>query len=66
MGKVNEYGDLICECGNEPSIYGFYPCDIHGEEMEPLIGSDWPGLYRCDKCKKILDGETGKEVPLIP
>jgi hypothetical protein len=31
----------ICVCGNTPDQDGFYPCDATGEEMEPLIGSDF-------------------------
>jgi len=68
MEKITyEKGDeeaWICICGNMPSDAGFYPCDKNGDEMEPVIGSDWSGLYVCnDKkngsfCGRILDQAT--------
>lgn len=48
----------ICICGNTPSGGGFYPCDKEGNEMEPVIGSDWDGLYVCADCGRILHQDT--------
>jgi hypothetical protein len=48
----------VCICGNTPSDGGFYPCDKEGNEMEPLIGSDWDGLYVCADCGRIIKQDT--------
>lgn len=48
----------ICICGNTPSGGGFYPCDKEGNEMEPVIGSNWDGLYVCADCGRILHQDT--------
>lgn len=50
----------VCWCRNRPSDYGFYPCDAEGNDMEPE--GDWPGLYRCDRCGRVIEPETGKVV----
>lgn len=60
---ANHSGDkllTVCDgwrgrCGNTPNGDGFYPCDKQGEEMEPLIGSGWAGLYACARCGKIVE-----------
>jgi len=44
----------VCVCGNTPMDDGFYPCDKHGNEIEPLIGSGWDGLYVCARCGRIV------------
>lgn len=46
----------ICLCGNEPSSDGFFPCDKAGNEMEPT--PDWPDLYVCARCGRIIDPES--------
>ena len=46
----------VCVCGNTPTSQGFYPCDDKGNEVEPL--ADWPGLYFCDRCGRIIDAKT--------
>ena len=43
-----------CKCGNTCVSQGFFPCDRDGNETEPLIGSDWDGLYVCAKCGRII------------
>ncbi len=45
----------ICKCGNMPAQDGFFPCDTTGNEMEPLVGSDWKNLYVCGKCGRIIN-----------
>jgi hypothetical protein len=46
----------ICVCGNRPDSHGFYPCDKDGNEMEPT--KEWPDLYVCDSCGRIIIQET--------
>lgn len=48
----------VCLCGNMPHEDGFYPCDREGNEMEPLISSDWDGLYVCVSCGRIIHVDT--------
>jgi hypothetical protein len=48
----------LCICGNTPVDYGFYPCEEHGNEMEPSKGSGWSGLYVCDRCGRIIRQDT--------
>ena len=54
----------ICACGNTPTADGFYPCDELGNEMEPVVGSDWKGLYVCARCGRIINQETREVVGL--
>lgn len=51
-----------CLCGNTAFEAGFYTCDNKGHEMEPLIGSQWNGLYVCGECGRVIDGDTLKVV----
>lgn len=46
----------ICICGNMPHDDGFYPCDEHGDEVDP--DNRWHGLHVCDRCGRIIDQET--------
>ena len=46
----------ICICRNKPSQDGFFPCDVNGNEMEPL--ADWPGLYVCARCGRIIHPDS--------
>jgi hypothetical protein len=48
----------VCLCGNTPDSDGFFPCDKEGNEMEPVIGSAWAGLYVCGGCGRIIDVDT--------
>jgi hypothetical protein len=48
----------ICICGNRPDSDGFYPCDKSGNEMEPVKGSSWDGLYVCNQCGRIINMDT--------
>jgi hypothetical protein len=48
----------VCICENTPTDDGFYPCDEHGNEMSPVIGSGWKDLYVCARCGRIIDQNT--------
>lgn len=49
----------LCICKNTPSGDGFYPCDSHGNELEPVIGGAWDEKsYACHKCGRIIDQAT--------
>jgi hypothetical protein len=56
----------VCICKNTPSDGGFYPCDKEGNEMEPLVGSDWDGLYVCADCGRIINQDTLEVVGRTP
>ena len=57
-----EYGEFKCVCGNSPNAEGAYRCDREGNDVEPTP-DDWPGdLYRCDRCGRIFDGDTGEVI----
>jgi hypothetical protein len=45
----------ICLCGNTPDSEGFAPCEPSGKDIEPTVESGWAGLYRCDRCQRIID-----------
>lgn len=45
----------ICVCGNHAEREGFSSCDLDGNDMEPDIGSNWDGLYRCNSCGRLID-----------
>jgi len=48
----------ICICKNAPILAGFYPCNKLGNDMEPIIRSDWRRLYVCAASGRIIDQET--------
>ena len=48
----------VCQCGNEPTINGFFPCDKDGDEMLPSMGSDWENHYVCFGCGRIINADT--------
>jgi predicted RNA-binding Zn-ribbon protein involved in translation (DUF1610 family) len=56
IGTDGGDAEWVCICRNTSSDHGFVPCDARGLTMEP--GSGWGGLYRCDKCRRIIDGQT--------
>lgn len=60
--EVDADSDWICLCGNMAHLEGFYPCDAQGNAMEPTVESDWPGLYYCDRCHRIIHGNTHEVV----
>lgn len=43
-----------CECGNEPQLDGFYPCNKKGEIVEPTPDEWTSGLYRCQRCRFVF------------
>lgn len=45
--------DTPCDCGNDTSQEGFFPCDRDGNEVEPLLGVWTEPLYVCARCRKI-------------
>lgn len=48
----------VCKCGNQPNYEGFFTCSVIGEYCEPTI-EEWDGKhYLCDKCFRIIDGDT--------
>jgi hypothetical protein len=48
----------VCICGNRPDSEGFYPCDRHGKEVDPMP-EDWTtDLYVCDRCGRMIDQKT--------
>lgn len=44
----------ICLCWNTPDRDGFTPCDSSGIDEEPTLESGWDGLYRCERCLRII------------
>lgn len=58
----------VCPCGNDPHGAGLYPCDAHGNAMEPLAGSGWDGHYYCSSCGRYgsqKDRTPGGLVPVL-
>ena len=58
--KVNEISteafsdeEFLCACGNDCMGEGFFPCNEHGDVMEPLAESDWDSRYVCLSCGRI-------------
>ncbi len=49
----------VCPCGNDPGRDGFFPCDRRGEEVEPTPAAWQEPLYRCARCGRIIEQETG-------
>ena len=45
----------VCLCGNVAEEDGFATCDLLGADMEPYISSAWLGLYRCNRCYRIIN-----------
>jgi hypothetical protein len=39
-----------------PESDGFYPCHRDGNEVEP--DRSWSGFYVCNRCSRIIDGQT--------
>lgn len=57
--KETSYDWLVCQCGNQPHINGFFPCLTDGTPVEPVINGDWTdSLYVCAKCYAIYDIDT--------
>jgi hypothetical protein len=47
--------ELVCECGNEPWIHGFYAADLAtGEEVEAYPRGTWDGrTWLCAGCGAV-------------
>ena len=56
--ELNDNGAWICVCKNTPSGDGFFPCDDMGNEVEPLVGSNWNDKYICASCGRIINQYT--------
>jgi hypothetical protein len=51
--------EMTCVCGNTPAEQGFMPCLRNGHLVEPTPEAWVDGnLYRCDRCGRIIDGQT--------
>jgi hypothetical protein len=48
---------IVCLCGNEPHIEGFYPCLPTGKVIEP--DHQWDEFYYCERCHRIIDATSG-------
>jgi hypothetical protein len=49
---------LVCTCGNQPHIDGFFPCNKNGEIVEPDVGGPWiEPLYICSRCDSIYNAD---------
>lgn len=47
---------LICDCGNEPDIDGFYTCQPSGEIVAPDATGTWDNRsYLCFRCGAIYN-----------
>ena len=59
-GYINGTKDwFICNCGNEPDNDGFFSCLSTGEIVSPTLNGEWEGsLYLCERCNRIINGET--------
>ena len=61
---------LVCDCGNEPDIDGFFTCLPTGEMVSPEATGSWDNRsYLCYRCGAIYDittldqtGEASTEV----
>lgn len=56
----------ICLCGNTPDADGFTPSDVNGETIEPTTESRWDGIYRCDRCLRIIAQRNLKVINVAP
>ncbi len=58
LPQIDTDDDWRCLCGNTTEADGFFACNWAGQQMEPK--GDWPGLYVCFRCKRVVDGETSE------
>lgn len=48
-----------CLCGNQPNYDGFYSCLSDGSIVSPTQDGEWEGsLYLCERCQRIINGDT--------
>ena len=48
----------VCVCGNRPTEEGFVPCNRMGEAVAEAVEGWLYPLYLCDRCRRIIDGDT--------
>ena len=60
----------LCLCGNTPTADGFFPCDEHGNEIQPTPAAWTSGSYLCARCGRIIKqaslevvGRVNRETP---
>jgi len=50
--------DVICLCGNQPHMDGFYACNSKGEPCHDDMGNptdDWGGAFHyCQRCGQMI------------
>jgi hypothetical protein len=48
-------GDILCSCGNTPSLDGLFPCGGDGRLLTPRELTNGPPIvfYRCDRCGTV-------------
>lgn len=49
---------LVCKCGNEPHLDGFYPCLEDGTPVEPTPQLWKKNIYICARCFSVYDIDT--------
>jgi hypothetical protein len=50
---------FVCICGNQPNYDGFYSCLTDGTIVSPTLDGEWNGeTYICERCQRIIDGNT--------
>lgn len=47
-----------CICGNDTMGLGFQTCNNDGDYIEPIVSSNWSGLYACQSCGRIIDQDS--------
>ena len=65
-GNMRGCDTFLCVpgCGNTTGSFGFFPCDDAGADMDP--SGAWKNRYRCDCCRRIIDGGTGEVIGFAP
>lgn len=59
-GHIDGTADwFICTCGNQPNYDGFFSCLSDGSIVSPTQDGEWEGsLYLCERCQRIINGDT--------
>jgi len=62
---MNEHGELLCGCGNEPGWHGFEPCHEDGTIDDTLLsaGSTRLVYYYCNRCAELIPFDMNKGCP---
>lgn len=48
---------LLCNCGNTPDAEGIWPYDAEGNDEKSSLSADG-SYFACDRCGRIIDGDT--------